>query len=136
MLYSNRKLKIPNSFKTTMFGQHKMQYEGGVFDGEKCSNIYFYLPATVDRNEKINKYLNSVNLKPFAVDPSDFGEKFYPSEPDRDAVVSVMKKVAQQNSQNLKRNADTFLSTVSHDNDKLLWPGGQRTQNDKFALTY
>lgn len=119
-----------------MFGQHKMQYEGGVFDGENCSNIYFYLPATVDRNEKINKYLNSVNLKPFAVDPSDFGEKFYPSEPDRDAVVSVMKKVAQQNSQNLKRNVDTFLSTVSHDNDKLLWPGGQRTQNDKFALTY
>lgn len=136
MLYSNRKLKIPNSFKTTMVGQHKMQYEGGVSDGEKCSNIYFYLLTTVDRNEKINKYLKSVNLKPFDVNLRDFGERFYPSEPDRDAVGMVMKKVAQQNSQNLNRNANAFLSTVSHDNDKLLWPGGQRTQNDKFVLTY
>ena len=62
VLYSTRKLKIPNSFKTTIFGQHRMQYEGGAFDGEKYFNIYFYLPSTVDRNEKINKYLSSVNL--------------------------------------------------------------------------
>ena len=47
-----------------------------------------------------------------------------------------MKKVAQQSSKNLKRNADAFLSTVSLDNEKLLWPDGKRTQNDKFALTY
>ena len=109
MLYSNRKLKIPNSFKTTMVGQHKMQYEGGVSDGEKCSNIYFYLLTTVDRNEKINKYLKSVNLKPFDVDLRDFGERFYPSEPDRDAVGMVMKKVAQQNSQNLNRKQTLFF---------------------------
>ena len=96
---------------------------------------HFYLPATVDRNEKINKYLNSVNLKPFAIDPRDFGEKFYPSEPDRHAVVSVMKKVAQQSFQNLKRNADAFLSTVSHDIERTQ-KDGERTQNDKFALTY
>ena len=46
-----------------------------------------------------------------------------------------MKRVAQQSSQDLRRNADAFLSTVSHDNDKLLWPWGKRTQNDEFALT-
>ena len=55
---------------------------------------------------------------------------------NRSTVVNLMKKVALQSSQNLKRNADAFLSTVSHDNDKLLWPGGKRTQNEKFALTY
>ena len=138
VLYSKRKLKIPDSFKTTSFGQYRLQHEGGAFDEQKCSDIYFYLPSTVDRNEKINKYLSSVKVKSFAVNPLNFGERFNPADPDfdRSAVVSFMKREAQQSSQNLKRNADAFLSTVAHENDKLLWPGGKRTQNDKFALTY
>ena len=111
VLYSTRKLKIPNSVKTTIFGQHRMQYEGGVFDGEKHSNIYFYLPSTVDRNEKINKYLHSVHLKPFAVNPADIAQGFNPTDPNlkRSAVVEYMKRVVLQNSQNLKRNADAFF---------------------------
>ena len=138
VLYSTRKLKVPNSFKTTIFGQHRMQYEGGVFDEQKFSKLFFYLPATVDSNEKINKYLTSVHLKPFHVGPAVFGEKSNPADLDfdRSTVVSYMKKVAQQSSQNLKRNADAFLSSVPHENEKLLWPGGKRTQNGKFALTY
>ena len=72
-LYSTRKLKIPNSFKTTIFGQHRMQYEGGAFDEQKLSKLFFYLPATIDRNKKINKYLASVHLKPFHVNSDVFG---------------------------------------------------------------
>ena len=105
MLYSTRKLKVPNSFKTTIFGQHKLQYPGGAFDEQKFSKLFFYLPATVDRNEKINKYLTSVHFKPFHVNfAAVFGEKFNPEDPDFDraAVVSYMSKVAQQSSQNLK----------------------------------
>ena len=68
VLYSTRKLKVPKvSFKTTIFGQHRMQYEGA-FDEQKFSKLFFYLPATIDSNEKINKYLTSVHLKPFHVD--------------------------------------------------------------------
>ena len=126
VLYSTRKLKVPNSFKTTIFGQHRMQYEEGAFDEQKFSKLFFYLPATVDSNEKINKYLTSVHLKPFHVGPAVFGEKSNPADLDfdRSTVVSYMKKVAQQSSQNLKRNADAFLSSVPHNNEKLLWPGG------------
>ena len=53
-------------------------------------NLFFYLPATVDRNEKINKYLTSVFLKPFHVDFAVFGENFNPADHDFDraAVVS------------------------------------------------
>ena len=89
VLYSTRKLKVSSSFKTTIFRQHKIQYEGGAFDEQKFSKLLFYLPATVDRNEKINKYLTSVHLKPFHVDPAVFGEKFNPADPnfDRAAVV-------------------------------------------------
>ena len=82
--------------------------------------------------------MTSVHLKPFHVDPAAFGEKLNAADHDFDraAVVSYMKNVAQQSSQNLKRNADAFLSSVPHDNEKLLWPGGKRTQSDKFPLTY
>ena len=49
-----KKLKIPSSFKATVFGVHKMQYEGGAFSEEDFSQIFFYLPSTVDRSEKIS----------------------------------------------------------------------------------
>ena len=82
--------------------------------------------------------MTSVYLKPFHVDPAVFGENFNSAgrDFDRAAVVSYMKKFAQQSSRNLKRNADAFLSSQSHDNNELLWPGGKRTQRDKFSLTY
>ena len=137
LLYSTKKLKIPSSFKSTVFGVHKMQYEGGAFAEQHSSEIFFYLSLTVDRSEKINKYLTSVHLKPFHVEYSSLGETFTPGlNFDGAAVVAYMKRVAEQSSQNLKRNADAFLSSVNHDNEKLLWPGGKRTKSDKFALTY
>ena len=93
----------------------------------------------MDRNENTNKYMTSVYLRPFSVDSKNaFGEDFNPADPDfnRSAVVSYMKKVAEQSSQNLNGNADAFLSSINHGNDKMLWPGGRRIQHDKFALTY
>ena len=115
-----------------------MQFEGGAFTEQGFSEVFFYLPSTVDRSEKINKYLTSVNLKPFHVERNSLGENFNPaaSNFDRAAVVTYMKRVSEQSSQNLKRNVDAFLSSVNHDNEKLLWSGGRRTKNDKFALTY
>ena len=137
LLYSTKMLKIPSCFKATVFGQHKMQYEGGAFSEENFSQIFFYLPSTVDRSEKINKHLTSVHLKPFHMHISDLGENFSPAlNFDRSAVVSYMRKVAEQSSENLKRNADAFLSSVNHDNEKRLWPGGKRTKSNKFSLTY
>ena len=137
VLYSTKKMKIPSSFTTTIFGQHKTQYEGAAFNDQKFSKLFFYLPATIDRNEKINKYMTSVFLKPFHVDSAVFGENFNPADRDFDraAVVSYVKKLNQQSSKNLKRNAGAFLSSQTHGNHKLLWPGGKRTQSDKFALT-
>lgn len=75
-------------------------------------------------NEKINKYFSSVHLKPFEVNLTDIYKDFNPADPNlnRSAVVKLMKKMALQSSQNLKRNADAFSSSVSHNNDKLLWP--------------
>ena len=84
------------------------------------------------------KHLTSVYLKPFNFNHKVFGENFDPSSNDfdREAVVSYIKKVAEQSSENLKRNADAFLSAFKHNNDKLLRPGGKRTKSRKFALSY
>ena len=137
LLYSIQKVKIPSSFKATCFGTHQNQHEDGVFSEEDFSRLFFYLSSTIDRSEEINEYLTSIYLKPYHVHISDLGEDFNPALSfDRAAVVSYMKKVAEQSSQNLKRNADVFLSGTKHDNNKIIWPGGKRAVSDKISLTY
>ena len=51
VLYSTRKLKVPNSFKTTIFGQHRLQYEGGAFDEQKFSFVICQQPLTKTKNK-------------------------------------------------------------------------------------
>ena len=136
-LYCTVKNKIPSSFKQTFFGFLKNQFEGGVFMEQDHSGVFFYLPSTVDRSEEINKYMTSVHLKPFNVSIRELGGDFNLAQSlDRASVVKFMKKVAKRSSQNLKRNAEAFLSKTKHDNDTLIWPGGKRTMSNKFALTY
>ena len=145
ILYSTHKMKVPNSFSSTIFNRHRIQYESGAFVETDFSNIFFFLPSTVDRIEDINKYLGSVNLNAVDIDISEFGEKFDPSKLDfnnterediRKSVLKVLRKVADLSNQNLKRNADGYLATVPHNNDSLLWPGGKHTQDERFSLSY
>ena len=53
-----------------------------------------------------------------------------------ESVLNVLKKIVDYSPQKLKKNADAYLATVLHNNDTLLWPGGKRTQSNKFALSY
>ena len=136
-LYSTVKNKIPSSFRATCFGFLKNQFEGGVLSEQDFSKVFFYLPSTMDRCEEVKKYMTSVYLRPFIANIKDLGEDFNPAVSfDKAAVVSYMKKAAEQSSRNLKRNADAFLSKTKHDNETLIWPSGKRTVSDKFALTY
>ena len=145
ILYSTHKMKVPNSFSTTIFNRQRIQYESGAFAKTDSSNIFFFLPSTVDRIEEINRYLGSANLNAADIDISEFVEKFDLSMLDYDSsekeniirsVLKVLRKVADLRNQNLKRDADGYLATVPHNNDSLLWPGGKRTQDDRFSLSY
>lgn len=139
VLYWTRKLKIPNSFKTTIFERYKALYESGAFDEQEFSKLYFYLQSTVDRNEKINKYLTSVHLKPFDVDSENFGEKFNPADPDsfnRESIVSYIKESLSRVLRIYRETQARFYLLLLTITIKLLWPGGKRTQSHKFALTY
>ena len=106
ILYSVQKNKIPNSFKTTMFNKHKIQYEAGAFTTDMLGT-FFFLPSTVDRVEKTNRHMSSVTLRPFDIQKSNFGEDFNPATLDlmravgRESVLDVLKKIASLSSQNL-----------------------------------
>ena len=71
-------MRIPNSFRCIIFGRHKVQYEFGSL-GDHCSNVFFFLPSTVNGIEKIDQHLGSVNLNVVDIDIKDFGENFDPS---------------------------------------------------------
>ena len=109
-LYSTQKTKIPSSFKSTCFRFLKNQFETGTLEEKDFSDVFFYLPSTVARCKDINKYMAMVHFRPIVVNVKDFGANFYPAEHfDRETVVSVMKKIAEQSSHNLLRNADAYL---------------------------
>lgn len=82
ILYSVQKLKVPNSFTSTIFNKHRIQYESGVFSETDFSDVLFFLPSTVDRIEKINRCLGSVNLNPIDIEIDKFSKKFDPSKLD------------------------------------------------------
>ena len=84
VLCSTHKMKIPNSFSATISNRHRIQYKAGALSDTDFSKILFFLPSTRDRLEDISKYMNSVNLMPIGIKPSDFGEDFDPSNLDFD----------------------------------------------------
>ena len=122
-------MKIPNSFSTTIFNRHRIQYESGAYFETDFSNVFPLLPCTVDRVEEINQYLGSVNLSAIDIAISDFGKNFNPSKLDfanpereelRKSVLNILRKVADLSNQNIRRIADGFLATQPHDNQSVM----------------
>lgn len=70
-------MNILNSSSATIFNRSRIQYEPGALDTDFSKTI-FSLPSTTDRIEDINRNLNSVNLMPIDIDPSELCENFYP----------------------------------------------------------
>lgn len=138
-LFCSKKSKIPNCFSTSIFNRERKQYEAGVMNEQDFSKIYFYLPLTVDRCEKVNKYMTSVYLKPVYIESNNFGENLLNDnfKVNRELILVQMKKIAKQSLQNLIRNADSFLAGERQNASKnLIWPGGERIPLNKFKLSY
>ena len=77
VLCNGHKMNILNSSSATIFNRSRIQYESGALDTDFSKTI-FSLPSTTDRIEDINRNLNSVNLMPIDIDPSELCENFYP----------------------------------------------------------
>ena len=106
-------MKIPNSFSGTMFNRHRIQYESGTLDTD-FSKVYFFLPSIMDRIEKINRHMGSVNLVPIDISEDTFevegSSEFvlykldYESlETDaiKDSILKVLKKMVDLSNSNL-----------------------------------
>ena len=114
-LYSVQKTKIPSSFRSTCFTFLKDKIESNSLRGD-FSDMFFFLPSTIDRCEEVNKYLTMFYSRPVLLTIGDFGPQFNPAENfDRECMVSVLKKVVEQSSQNLLRI------------EALIWPRPNKT---------
>ena len=109
-----------SSFSTTIFSRHKLQYESRAFAETDFSNTFFLL-STVERTEKINRDLDSVNPSVIDIGLNEFGEEFNLTVLDamgseregaKKSVLKVSKKIADYSSQNLKTNTDGYLASV------------------------
>ena len=71
ILYSAFKQPLPNIFQDTSFKEHNpmLLNEGQVQD---FLTLFFFLPSTTDRKEKINKFMTNVSLHPINVRYEDF----------------------------------------------------------------
>ena len=71
ILYSTFKQMLPNIFQGTSFKKHHPMLldERSV---QKYSTLFFYLPSTTDRKEKINQFVKNISLHPIDCRYEDF----------------------------------------------------------------
>ena len=135
-LYSVQKTKIPSSFRSTCFSFQKNRIDSNSLRGEFLDG-FFYLPSTIDRCEEVNNCMTMVYLRPVFLDIADFGPLFNPAEKfDRECMVSILKKMAEQSSQNLLRNADTHPAKIKQNNSAFVWPKSEKMAKKMLALTF
>ena len=80
--------------------------------------------------------MTSVYLKPYYINDMEKGLVDSNFNVDRNIILAHMKKIAARSSENLRRNADAFLSTQKQDNETLIWVGSKRIPKNKFKLSY
>ena len=114
-LYSVQKTKIPSSFRSTCFTFLRDKIESNSLRGD-FSEMFFFLPSTIDRYEEVNKYLTMVYLRPLFLTIGDFGPQFNPAENfDRECVVSVHKRLQSR------------VHKIFCEMQTLIWPRPSKT---------
>ena len=131
------------------FNRHKVQFESGGLQ-TTFSKVYYFLPSTTDRSEKINRHLGSVNISPIdvpentfetennvALDPSKLDMNCPEKEVMTQAVVRILQKITDFPNSNLIQNADGLLSRKSTNVD-VEWFGQlkQRLSPNKYKTSY
>ena len=117
------KAPLPNTFTSTCFQKHKQLLLDQNEVGVKQSELFFFLPATLDRKEEFLQWKDNVHLHPIDLSIDDlknemsvtsFDPSLLENKQLRVSLVpgfyEVMKKVAELSNQNLVRNSDAFMS--------------------------
>ena len=146
------KAPLPNTFTSTCFQKHKQLLLDQNEVGVKQSELFFFLPATLDRKEEFLQWKDNVHLHPIDLSIDDlknemsvtsFDPSLLESKQFRASLVpgfyKVMKKVAELSNQNLVRNSDAFMSKGGKvDSEKeFVWIDDSIKQaTAKFQLNY
>ena len=152
LLYCSMKAPLPNNFISTCFQKHKQLLLDQNEVGVKQSELFFFLPATVDRKEEFLQCKDNVHLHPVDLSIDDLKSEMYVTSFDQSLLENktlraslvpgfykVMKKVAELSNQTLVRNSDAFMSKGGKvDTDKkFVWSDNSIKQaTSKFQLNY
>ena len=120
--------------------------------GVKQSELFFFLPATLDRKEDFLQWKDNVHLHPIdlsidnlknEMSVTSLDPNLFESQQFRASVVpgfyKIMKKVAEVSNQNLVRNSDAFMSKGGKlDSEKeFVWIDDSiKHATAKFQLNY
>ena len=117
------KSPLPNIFSSTAFKKHVPVFMDQNEVKVKQSELFFFLPATLDRKEDILQWKDNVHLHPINLTFDDLKAErsvttFDPSllennharESLKPGLYKVMKRIADLSNQNLVRNSGAFIS--------------------------
>ena len=153
------KQPLSNIFQGTAFKKHVLFLIE--FKGTECSSkLFFFLPSTTDRKEKINRWVNNVNLHPINCLYDDF-KNYAPQRFEiqkkgiqlqdldfhiqavrfetRECILNFMKHAAELSKNNLVRNSNALMQSkdAKIDKEDFNWINNSLTQAElKFKLRY
>ena len=116
------KKPMPNIFNCTVFKKHISFLLDENQNNAKFSNLFMYLPSTLDGREDFMHYKYHVNLHPINITFDDLKQAADQKIMDpsllnsnnrsevTDASCKIMRKIAEVSNQNLVRNSDAFIS--------------------------
>ena len=152
LLYCSMKSPLPNIFSCTAFKKHVPFFMDQNELKIKQSEMFMFLPATLDRKEEFLQWKDNVHLHPIDISIDDLKNEASLASIDRshldvkglrDALVpgfyKVMKKVAELSNQNLIRNSEAFISNggkVDTEKEFLCIDDSFKGSSNKFPLSY
>ena len=153
------KQPLSNIFQGTAFKKHVLFLIES--KGTECSSkLFFFLPSTTDRKEKINRWVNNVNLHPINCLYDDF-KNYAPQRFEiqkkgiqlqdldfhiqavrfetRECILNFMKHAAELSKNNLVRNSNALMQSkdAKIDKEDFSWISNSLTQAEsKFKRRY
>ena len=146
------KTELPNIFSCTAFKKHISFLIDQNQNQAKFSEMFLYLPSTLDRKEAFLQWKEHVHLHPVDLSLDDMkaltgikeiNRALLDDQNARENIISgyykLMKKIAEVSNQNLVRNSDAYLSgggKTDPDNEFQWIDNSYKLAKEKFQLTY
>ena len=150
LLYCTVKKPMPNIFNGTVFNDTTFLLNENKKNA-KFSELFLYLPSTLDQKEDFMHYKDNVNFHPINLTFDDLKKAADKKIMDpsllntnsrsevTDAYYKIMRKIAEVSNQNLVRNSDGFISNrgkVDPDREFSWIDDSYKINKEKFQLTY